>query len=134
MIETAILCVDDDQIVLTSLRDQISRSFGDLCICEIASSVKEAWEVIEELCEDKILILLIISDWLMPEMRGDQFLIEIHQRFPSIITVMLTGQADKEAIARTYQEANLYTCLSKPWTEEELVNIIKVCVERFNTL
>jgi hypothetical protein len=33
---------------------------------------------------------------------------------------MLTGQADEKVIERAKREANLYTCLHKPWTEEEL--------------
>jgi CheY-like chemotaxis protein len=60
----------------------------------------------------------------MPGIKGDEFLIQVHQRFPSLITVMLTGQADEAAIERARQQANLYACLNKPWTEEELSEII----------
>lgn len=130
MPQNAILCVDDDQIVLTSLRDQISRHFGNSYICEIANSATEAWEVIEELYQDEVIILLIITDWLMPEIRGDEFLIKVHQKFPLIRTIMLTGQADSEAIARTFQEAQLSACISKPWTEEELIETIKNSLEQ----
>jgi response regulator RpfG family c-di-GMP phosphodiesterase len=61
---------------------------------------------------------------LMPGTRGDEFLVQVHQRYPQIVTVMLTGQADDAAIDRARQEANLYHCLHKPWREEELVNTI----------
>jgi response regulator RpfG family c-di-GMP phosphodiesterase len=60
----------------------------------------------------------------MPETKGDEFLIEVHRRFPSIVTVMLTGQADDRAIARAKEQANLYACLQKPWREEDLAQII----------
>jgi DNA-binding NtrC family response regulator len=95
MSDKAILCVDDEQIVLLSLRDQITRNFGDRYACEIATSVQEAWEVIDDFCASGVKILVIVSDWLMPEIKGDDFLIEVHQRFPEIVTVMLTGQADE---------------------------------------
>ena len=121
MPKKAILCVDDEQIILQSLKAQIKKHFGDRYLYEFAESGDEAWELIEELTDAGIDILLIVSDWLMPNIRGDQFLIDVHQRFPHIVTVMLTGQASKEAIARTKQEANLHRCLYKPWDEQELI-------------
>jgi len=66
----------------------------------------------------------------MPNVRGDEFLIKVHQRFPEVITVMLTGQADKEAIERAEQQANLYACIRKPWTEEELKSIINSALKQ----
>jgi len=62
---------------------------------------------------------------LMPGMKGDEFLIKVHQKFPGIVNVMLTGQADEEAIKRAKNLANLHACIFKPWSEEELVETIK---------
>jgi CheY-like chemotaxis protein len=125
MQKKAIICVDDEKMILKSLIEQLKRHFGDTYIYESAESGEEALEIIEELQIDNIEVLIIVSDWLMPEMKGDEFLIEVHEKFPNIITVMLTGQADKTAIERAKKEANLYSCIYKPWTEEELTNIIK---------
>ena len=130
MSESAILCVDDEVVILDSLKEQLKRKFGDRFIYEMAESAEEAWEVIEELEADEIKIIVIVSDWLMPGTKGDEFLIQIHQRFPQLITVMLTGQADETAIERAKQEANLHACLSKPWTEEELSQIIITAIDQ----
>ena len=73
-------------------------------------------------------IIVIVSDWLMPGIKGDEFLIQIHQRFPKITKVMLTGQADREAIERAKKEAELHACLYKPWTESELIEIINTAI------
>lgn len=124
MSNSAIICVDDEVVILDSLKEQLKRQFGDRYIYEVAESAEEAWEVIEELQEENIEIMIIVSDWLMPGIKGDEFLIQVHQTFPQLITVMLTGQADSEAIARAKQQANLYACLHKPWTEAELSGII----------
>lgn len=124
MSNSAILCVDDEVLILDTLKEQLKRKFGGRYIYEIAQSAEEAWEVINELVEDNIKIIITICDWLMPGMKGDEFLIQIHQRFPQVITIMLTGQADENAIARSQKYANLYACLDKPWTEEELYQII----------
>jgi CheY-like chemotaxis protein len=128
----AILCVDDERIVLVSLRDQISKHFGDLYRYEVAQSANEAWEVIEELSNDDIQVLLIVSDWLMPGTRGDEFLIQVHERFPNIVTVLLTGHADEAAIERARQYANLHAYIAKPWAEETLIDIIQSGIRKFD--
>jgi CheY-like chemotaxis protein len=120
----AILCVDDEEIVLTSLKAQIREHFGDQYLYEVAESADEAWEVIEELDAKGVRLLIIVSDWLMPGVRGDEFLIQVHRKFPSVVKVMLTGHATEEAIHRVIHEANLARCLHKPWTEEELIRTI----------
>lgn len=129
MFNSAIICVDDEIIILESLKEQLKRCFGARYFYEIAQSATEAWEVIEDLQIQGIQILVIVSDWLMPGIKGDEFLIQVHQRFPQIITVMLTGQADEAAIEQARQQANLYACLHKPWTEAELVQIITSALE-----
>jgi CheY-like chemotaxis protein len=131
-ISKAILCVDDERIVLVSLRDQISKHFGDRYRYEVAESANEAWEVIEELLNDDIKVLAIVSDWLMPGIRGDEFLIQVHKRFPSIITVLLTGHADEAAIGRARQYANLHAYIAKPWAEETLIDVIQSGIRKFD--
>jgi CheY-like chemotaxis protein len=128
MSSSAILCVDDEIIILESLREQLQRHFGDQFVYELAENVDEAWAVIDELYEDGVRILAIVSDWLMPGVKGDEFLIAVHQRYPNILTVMLTGQAEESAIERVRTEANLCACLRKPWTEVELVETIQTAL------
>lgn len=125
MNKPAIICVDDETIILESLKRQLKRKFNNNFIYEFAESAEEAWEIVEDLDEDDIDIMIIVSDWLMPGTKGDEFLIQIHQRFPNIVKVMLTGQADEDAIENAKKFANLYACLHKPWTEEELTQIVK---------
>ena len=125
MPKPVILCVDDERVILQSLRTQLKAAFGDEYTYEMAEDPDEALEVIDELSEEGISITIIVSDWLMPGMKGDEFLIRVHQQFPNIIKVMLTGQADESAIQRAQEEANLHRCLFKPWSEAELVETIK---------
>lgn len=130
MSNKAILCVDDERIVLLSLRDQITKHFGDRYRYKVAESADEAWEVIEELVEEGVRLLVIVSDWLMPGIRGDEFLIQVHARFPEIATVLLTGHADEAAIERASQYANLHAYIAKPWSEDNLIAIIKSGLEK----
>lgn len=125
MAKKSILCLDDEQTILTSLKGQLKRNFGSEYAYEFAESPDEALELIQELVDDGVEILLIVSDWLMPEMKGDEFLIEVHKKFPGIVKIMLTGQADGEAVKRAEEQANLFRCLSKPWNEDELIQTIQ---------
>jgi CheY-like chemotaxis protein len=121
----AILCVDDEQIVLNSLRGQLKNHFGNIYILEFAESADEAMELIDEFNQDGVNVLVIVSDWLMPGMRGDEFLIKVHERYPGIRKVMLTGQADPDAISNAMDKANLFRLLSKPWEEKDLIATIQ---------
>lgn len=129
MSKPVILCVDDEIVILDSLKMQLKREFGDDYIYEVAESADEALEILDELKQEQVNILLLVSDWLMPSMRGDEFLIQVHQKFPKTIKIMLTGQADEQAIERSINEANLFRCLSKPWDGQELIETIRLGLE-----
>ncbi len=117
----AILCVDDEKIVLDSLQEQLRTTFGDRFEYEIAESVEEAWEVIDDLVGDGYSMVLVISDWLMPRVKGDTFLIDVHSKYPNTVKIMLTGQADPEAVQNAMDNANLYAYIRKPWRESDLI-------------
>ncbi|HPM01339.1 MAG: response regulator [Candidatus Cloacimonetes bacterium] len=120
-----ILCVDDEKIILDSLKMQLKNHFNDMFVYETAENASDALDLIDELVGDGVRILIIVSDWLMPGIKGDDFLILVHEKYPEIIKVLLTGQADEQAIQRAYEKANLLKCLHKPWHEKELVEVIQ---------
>lgn len=124
MLNAAILCVDDEISILKSLEVELRDIFADRYIYEFAESATEALEIIDELYTDGIKTLMVVSDWLMPGMKGDDLLIQVHQNYPEIITVMLTGQADEQAIERAVTQAKLYRCIHKPWQADELRSTI----------
>ncbi len=131
MPKPVILCVDDEVVVLNSLKIQLKKEFGDAYLYEVAENADEALEIIEEIQkEDESDILVIVSDWLMPGIKGDEFLIRVHHKYPKIVKVMLTGQADEVAIERVKKQANLHRCLYKPWDGKELVETIKSGLEK----
>ena len=129
MSKKIILCIDDEKSILNSLKAQLKRQFGKLYSYEFAESAEEGFELIEDYQPFDRNMMLIVSDWLMPGMKGDEFLIKVREKHPNITKVMLTGQADDEAIKRAYDKANLFSCLSKPWSEDKLAKLIKSGLE-----
>jgi len=125
MAKATILCVDDEETILNSLKIQLKNEFKDSYVYEMAESADEALEILAETEEDENKVILIISDWLMPGMKGDEFLIKVRKKYPETVKIMLTGQAEEAAIARARREADLYCCLHKPWDGKELIAAIK---------
>ena len=119
-----LLCVDDEPIVLTALRDQLRRAYGSEYVIDVAESAEEALELLDELAGEGHRLLVIVSDWLMPGMKGDEFLVQAHQRFPTVVKIMLSGQAEQAAVDRARREAGLHEFLAKPWNAQELVEAI----------
>ena len=126
-----IVCVDDEQTILNSLKIEIKRTFRDQYIIETADSGEEALELIQELLEDNYEVPLVISDYMMPHIKGDELLKSIHVLSPSTRKVMLTGQADMRAVANVVNYAKLYRYLSKPWCTEDLTLTISEAIKSY---
>ncbi len=121
----AILCVDDEAIILMALRQELKSVFGDAFVYETALDAYGAFRIITELSGDGIELVLIITDWLMPGMRGDEFLDRVEREHPAIRAVMITGQADPGAEERVRSAPNVLAVLRKPWKPDQLIGVIR---------
>ena len=119
-----ILCVDDEPDILNTLKIQLKNEFKNDYFYELAESGDEALDLLKDF-QEEVQVIVVISDWLMPGIKGDELLIKVHQKYPKIIKVMLTGQADAAAVQRAVEEADLYCCLYKPWQSKDLIETIK---------
>jgi len=61
------------------------------------------------------------SDERMPGMSGSEFLAVVHQKYPTVISIILTGQASLEAAIRAINEGEIYRFLTKPCKGAELI-------------
>jgi FixJ family two-component response regulator len=128
-----ILCVDDDKTVLTALRTLLSNTIGTDCRVEIAESGQEALEICEELAAVGQAPAAVISDFIMPQMRGDELLVRLHRLYPDMVKIMLTGQSDFAGVRRVINEANLYRFIDKPFKNADLVLTAKTAIEARST-
>lgn len=131
MKEAAIICVDDERVVLNGLQSQLSRDFGREYVIELAESAEEALELAEELMEEGRDVPVIITDQMMPGMKGHELLIEIHGRSPQTFKILLTGQSDISAISEAVNNANLYRYIAKPWDGTDLILTVKEAIRSF---
>lgn len=77
---------------------------------------------------------LIVSDFMMPQMNGLEFLTQAKEICPDTSMILLTGYADKENAIRAINEIGLYKYIEKPWDNTDLVLNIKNGIERSHLL
>lgn len=129
MAKKIILCVDDEKIVLESLRGELEGKFSDAYALEFAESGDEALEVIEDLAAGGDELALVVTDYIMPGLKGDEVLTRIYASHPDALQIMLTGQANLEGITNAINNAKLYRYISKPWERSDLLLTIKEAVK-----
>ncbi len=101
-----ILLVDDEQNVLSALR----RELQDDYILESFGSPGEALQRCRDASFD-----LAIADYRMPDMDGVEFFKHFGALQPDAVRLMLSGQADFNALVGTVNEVHIYRFIDKPW-------------------
>ena len=118
-----IVVVDDEKIVTSAFKTLLKvEGFSD---AHFFNNPKEAIEFLKTNVPD-----LVISDFLMPEMNGLEFLTEVKKMYPEVSKILLTGYADKENAIKAINEVGLYRYIEKPWDNDDLILNIKNGIER----
>ena len=120
-----IVIVDDEKMVTSTLKTLLAlEGFTDTHFFNVP---KEAVEFLKDNKPD-----LIISDFVMPEMNGLEFLKEAKALYPDTCMILMTGYADKENAVRAINEVGLYKYIEKPWDNDDLIINIRNGIERSN--
>ena len=121
MLSSTLLIIDDDTVVLDSLK-RLFRVEG----YEIVTA-ENAEEGLKQL--EKQNIDLIVCDYKMPGKSGLEFLQETLPQYPDVIRILLTGQADLDMAIDAINKGGVYKFMLKPWNNEELVITVKRALE-----
>ena len=119
-----ILIVDDELIILESLRIQISRILPDVVLLEAASSGDEAIQLIDEFYNENKDLVLVISDFNLDDLKGTDILKHAVSKFSNVEKVILSGQSNTELIQQFKNEYGLAAVIDKPWNFGEIEEII----------
>lgn len=126
-----VLCVDDDSTVLNALRSVFAGHFGPQVEFEFAESGEEALEIDADLRAQGRELALVITDFMMPGMRGDALLVHLHASTPNTVKILLTGQSDMSGVKRAINEANLYRFMEKPFVNEDVVLTVRAAIRAY---
>lgn len=146
-----VLVVDDEQNILNAIARDINArgSFSDMQVVmqhhanpsvpvlnsdlhyhvHTATSPLDALERARQVGYD-----VVISDYLMPEMNGLQFFNSLQNIQPDAVRILLSGQADKEALVTAINHSQIFSYISKPWHEYSLKNTLAQAVVYHNLL
>ncbi len=119
----AILLVDDEEMVTTSLRNlfRLQTNYNAMVYSSPEAALAEA---------PGKPVDLVISDYLMPEMDGITFLTRYKEVNPQAVRILLTGYADKENAIKAINTVGLYQYVEKPWDNDALLMIVKNGLEK----
>lgn len=123
--DKAILLVDDEAIILMALRQELRSKLGNNYRYETARDAKEALDVFDELSKEGIKVVLIISDWIMPDIKGDDFLRVARERYPDVKTILVSGHTDMAHLDELKNSGALDAFFLKPWNSKLLVDECK---------
>jgi CheY-like chemotaxis protein len=124
MKKLAILAVDDEKIILDSIKIQIEKNFSHKFIFDYADNPEEALEVIDELTKEDINLLLVISDYMMPGMTGEEFAIKVKSKIKNANILILTGHMSQEKGLDLMKKNIVLKVMQKPWREDLLIDFI----------
>jgi len=119
-----VVCVDDEALILLSLRASLRNKLGPQFTCETAISGQSALDLISELIEEGEQVHTLVSDWLMPGMNGDELLRRVHSKYPGIQLIILTGFADRQLVSSLEKDIPVKAVFHKPCSIEELTSVI----------
>lgn len=127
MENSKIVVVDDEKMVTSAFKALFKvEGYSDI---HLFNNPNDAVEFLRENKPD-----LIISDFMMPEMNGLEFLTEAKKLYNEVSMILLTGYADKENAIKAINEIGLYKYIEKPWDNDDLMMNIRNGIERSHLL
>ena len=119
--KSRILFVDDEPEILRSL-ERITKKLDAVILT--ASSGQDALDIINECPVD-----VIVSDFNMPNMDGNQLLEQVAEISPETVRMVLTGHGDMEMIVNLINNGHIWGFLQKPWDNFDLIIKLKQALQ-----
>jgi DNA-binding NtrC family response regulator len=117
-----ILLVDDDDGVLRAITRLLRRSgYQVKPFIDAAAALQSC---------DKHRYDVVISDYRMPGMNGVEFLNALRDVHPLIVRIILSGEADRDAVLASINESAVYRFLTKPWDDAVLIDTVSDAVSQ----
>ena len=111
------LIVDDEPLNRELLRRVLYRDYRIV-------EAPDAEAALDEL--GRSVVDVIICDQVMPGMSGTELAREVRQRFPRVVSLLLTGYEDAPEVGVACKDGDVFEVLGKPWAAP----ILKEAIER----
>lgn len=118
----SVLLVDDESNVIEALMRALHKEPYEIFS---AGSADEALDILAHQTVD-----VVVSDEMMPGMKGSELLALVNNEYPETVRIMLTGHANLDSALRAINEGQIYRYLQKPCNELELKLTIRQAIQR----
>ena len=116
-----VLVVDDDAEIVRLLGRQLSVEHEVLS----AADGLAALEILKGAPVD-----IVISDVQMPKLGGHDLILEIKQRYPHVVRLMVTAHGSLESAVKAINQGEVFRYLTKPWRSAELFEVMRAAGDR----
>jgi len=121
-----ILCVDDEESILSSLERLLKSEFEVLT----ATLPSAGLAVLREHPDCAV----VLSDFRMPESNGVEFLRQVRVLYPQTSRAILSGQIDLQQVSDALNSHDIHKFFLKPWENDYLVVQMLEAVQTHRTL
>ncbi|KLV08963.1 ATPase [Photobacterium aquae] len=121
----AIVCLDDDPLVVECLNNELA-PFAELFDIYSAFSTDDAQRVLADISTQHQRVAMVICDHELGTDSGVEFLISLDQ-YPvtqQARTVLINDKPQLDNIVQAVNEGRLHYCLTKPWNPHELQQVL----------
>lgn len=119
-----VLFVDDEQAICSAIERMYLEREDVRCL--FAASGQEGLDILER--ED---VWVVVSDYMMPGMRGIEFLSRVKGVSPDTMRIMMTAFADLSIAIDAINKSEAYRFVTKPWDNQELMDVIDEALMRY---
>ncbi len=117
-----LLLVDDEENILRSLRRCLQRGRWEI---ETATSGEAALA-----CYERFRPEVVVSDYYMPGISGVELLARFKEIAPKTQRILLTGQADQQAMEDAINRSEIFRFVGKPWNDAQLLLTVRSAFEQ----
>jgi response regulator RpfG family c-di-GMP phosphodiesterase len=125
-ISKTLLVVDDEPRILVALREILERQDYHVV------TVSDATHALALLRQRAFGV--VISDHVMPDMTGLDFLVECQRIQPNATRVLVTAVLSLPTLVNAINRGEIYRFIAKPWLREELLATVRNAVNRHELL
>ena len=120
-----VLLVDDEPNVVFALQRLLRRKLPASVKVEGFDNPVKALARVGEVTFD-----VIVSDFRMPQMNGIQFLVQVRDKQPHAVRMILSATTEVQTIMTAINDVEVFRYLTKPWSEDDLMPCIQLALER----
>lgn len=120
-----VIFIDDEPNIISALKRVLIPALSENADIYFTSDLQKALEWVREIEFD-----VIISDYLMPDMSGLEFIKIARTLQPDAVLLMLSASTEFEVMRTAVNELNIYKYLIKPWVSEELCRDIGMALNK----